>query len=149
MLSLSPKIAVPGDEPSTLRIPLSYEITNRSVGAAINILFDNHLGDIGGGVSKEPQRHSSKRLTLSLFNHSWPKKTRPSNNLPTTFQELSVFRSSDFKTKQPNSFGRAAQLYLFVLQLDVCRWPRSFNGSNHQKTCPPTTPNSNDIGNNC
>ena len=60
---LRKSLAVPGDELNTVR----------SMKSPTDLLVLSKLGDIGGGVSKEPQRHSSKRLTLSLFNQSWPK----------------------------------------------------------------------------
>lgn len=131
---LRKSLAVPGDELNTVR----------SMKSPTDLLVLSKLGDIGGGVSKEPQRHSSKRLTLSLFNHSWPKNhptqqhATTQQHLPTTFQELLVFPSSDFKTKE--LWSRAAET-LFLLQLHVCRRPRSFIQwiIHCQKTLPPNS----------
>ena len=120
-----------------------YEITNRSFGI-------KQIGDIGGGVSKEPQRHSSKDLRFLCSTIHGQKITRPSNmQQPSNIYQQPSKNSWFFpvRTSKPKSFG-GAQLRHFFCYSSMCvaGLVASFNGSFiAKKLCPPTTnPNSND-----
>ena len=96
----------------------------------------------GDGGSTKPQRHSTKK------NHMihGQKRTGPSNmqeptniyqHLPTTsksFKNSRFFRVKRLQTsRSSHKRGAASARFVLLLQLHVCRWPRSFNGSQNRQ----------------